>query len=307
MTAITSSQIVIAGLGWEPDGVPATGQAHCAACGADIQPGGLRNPLSLGSAFMDDLSLADRQSSHICGWCAPLFSAQALIDTSHGVFSRDGKRGFRQWADILFSLVSPPEPPFVMLYATANNQHMAWRAPVNHSADLYYVRVGLRDLRIRRRVLGPAVKAVIRLGAAARIEKSQTAAPTPTPEEVLAGMAWLADFPLEQPDDYTALAEAMKIAEKGRRMLPHPFIYGSGSSKKDDGGLSSGLKSGGFGKMVRAAVKLRADTAFAEDFTLINTLSLGETWALQFLLRLYDPADRLSAKPASKTADDQSL
>jgi len=177
--SITSSQIVTTALGLKPDGVQAKESGCCTYCGAQIAPGDLCAPPTFGPGFMDDLSLACRGSSMVCGHCVPLMSAQSLLATSHGVFSQEGVRPFRKWADVGRSLQDPPSSPFVMVYATSNNQHMAWRARVNLSRDLFYVRVGLRDLRIRRRVLLDAVAACERIAKHLGIEPSDKSLANP--------------------------------------------------------------------------------------------------------------------------------
>lgn len=161
---ITSSVIVARALGKRPDGIPTEEHGNCAYCGLDIATGDACVPFSAGSAFMDDLSLASRGSLMTCGHCAVLMGAEALRETSHGVFSlEEGAKPFRKWADIGRALTAPPRGAFVAVYATANNQHMAWRAPVNFSRDMFYVRVGLRDLRIRRKAMLDAVDSAVRI------------------------------------------------------------------------------------------------------------------------------------------------
>jgi CRISPR type IV-associated protein Csf1 len=51
-----------------------------------------------------------------------------------------------------------------MCYSTAKNQHMVWRSPVNYSQELFYVKVGLRNLKIRREVLLRAIEAGDKVG-----------------------------------------------------------------------------------------------------------------------------------------------
>jgi CRISPR type IV-associated protein Csf1 len=161
---ITSSVIVANGVGYEPEGVKAKEDAICAYCGLHIATGDLCAPFSPSAAFMDDISLAARGSPVACGHCSVLLSAEALRTTGYGIFSESGMMPFRKWADIANALKNPPAAPFVAVYATANNQHMAWRAPVNFSPDLFYVRVGLRDLKIRRKILLEAVDVCERVG-----------------------------------------------------------------------------------------------------------------------------------------------
>lgn len=233
---LTSSIIVTRAIGRKPDGIPAPEAGQCAYCGLDIAVGDLYVPFSVGAGFMDELSLAVRGSSMACGHCAVLMGADALRETSHGVFSlEEGVKPFRKWADIGRALTEPPHGPFVAVYATANNQHMAWRAPVNLSRDLFYVRVGLRDLRIRRQAMLDAVESAVRL----------------------------AEFMGRKP---TA------------KSLANPFAV-----------LSSDLKDSAtmHGKFIFRGDKAtfaEAARALPSDFKAISNLSLGETWALRFLM-----------------------
>ena len=160
----SSSEIICKALNLAPGGVAAELEGVCALCGATINRGELQAPLALGPAFMDDLYMAARGSQVICGWCTPCMTVDGLRISGYGTFGSDGFKPFRKWADIAAAVTSPPEPPFVMSYATANNQHMAWRCPVNLSKELFYVRVGLRDLKIRRKFLLEAVDDCILLG-----------------------------------------------------------------------------------------------------------------------------------------------
>ena len=154
---LTSSELICRALKAKPAGVPAEKPGVCALCGAKIKIGDLCAPLKCGPGFMDDLDLAARGSQIICGWCVPHLEVEGLRASGYGAFSLQGTLPFRKWENIASALASPPEPPFVLVQATANNQHMAWRAPVNWSREMFYVRVGLRDLKIRRKYLLEAV------------------------------------------------------------------------------------------------------------------------------------------------------
>ncbi len=176
----SSSAIVVAALGLEPDGTTATHNADCAYCGAKIKPGDVCIPFVAGSAFMDDTSLAARGSGWTCGNCAVLLSAEGLRTSGYGMFSlEDGVTPFRKWGDIAKALENPAKPPFVAIYATANNQHMAWRAPVSLSRDLFYVRVGLRDLRFRRPFALRAVEAAVKIGEFMGVAPTKSSLPHP--------------------------------------------------------------------------------------------------------------------------------
>lgn len=223
---LTSSVIVAAALGRAPGGVPATHDGHCAYCGLSIQVGDLVTKFFAGAQFTDDLSLACRGSDMTCGHCAVLMSSEALRETAYGAFHSGGVSLFRKWKDIAAALTEPPAAPFVMTFATANNQHMAWRAPVNLSRDLFYVRVGLRDLKIRRPRLLAAVKTAERMG----LQVERTSSP---------------------------------------KTLAHPFV-----------GLSPDLKDVSAGLLVP---KVWTQCA-PEDIQEMLSLTVGELWALRFLL-----------------------
>ena len=234
-SSLKSSQVICQALGLEPGGVPAKKDGVCALCGAPVKTGQMQAPLSLGPGFVDDLYLAARGSHIICGWCTNVMGLEGLRATGYGVFSAEGVRPFRKWGDIAKSLLDPPVVPFAMVYATANNQHMAWRAPVNDSQDLFYVRVGLRDLKIRRRVLFQSIEDCVLLG--------------------------------------TAL-ESGKMPNVVRKTLPHPFLC-----------LSPDLKDVGHGIFNAKVFPLAASTpGLAEPLARLRSLTLGESWALRFVL-----------------------
>lgn len=166
MTKLTSSVVIAAALGLAPEGIESECADICTYCGLDIAIGDLYTNFSPSPGFMDAQSLANRSGKRVCGHCSALLTVDGLRASGYGVFCSAGAIPFRKWAAITAALSEPPQQPFVMTYATANNQHMAWRAPVNYSRDLFYVRVGLRDLKIRRPKLLAAVATAQRMGAA---------------------------------------------------------------------------------------------------------------------------------------------
>ena len=240
---LTSSMVVAQAMGLAADGVPAQKDGHCAFCGAEIHVGDPYVPFSVGQAFMDDLSLAARGSDMTCGYCVHVLSADGLRKTGYGVFSlEDGFIPFRKWGELAAALMEPPKPPFVMTYATANNQHMAWRAPVNYSRDLFYVRVGLRDLKIRRPKLKAAFEVCQRAGIAMWGESS---------------------------------------ASSTRKTLPNPFRNLS-SDLKDS--THADLTMAQFSHTVKNFEHLEHDVQYQADLKFLQGLTLGETWALRFVL-----------------------
>lgn len=244
-----SSEVIAKALGYAPEGAVAKVSGVCALCGAPIPAGALYSKLMLGPAFMDDLSLAARGSGVMCGWCSPLMTAAGLMSSGFGAFGADGAKPFRKWVDVAAALLNPPEPPFVMVYATANNQHMAWRAPVNLSRHVYFVRVGLRDLRVRRGKVLEAVDVCARL--AAKVEKAAAEA---------------------------AAASGKKLVEKkgpARKTLPNPYVS-----------LTPDLKDPAHGQIMPRFFQapLSEDSDVLADLAFLRALTLGETWALRFVL-----------------------
>lgn len=248
---ISSSVIVSKALGMAPEGVPALKEAVCSLCGLGISPGDLCAPFGMGQTFTDDVSLAARGTGHTCGYCSPLLTAGGLMKSGFGAFGTDGYKPFRKWVEIADALMNPPEPPFVLVYATANNQHMAWRAPVNYSRDVFRVRVGLRDLLVRRQVVIEAVEACRILGTAPGVATASTGT---------------------------------------KKTLPNPFAMLSSDLKDiEHGRLSGRLLSDAF-------LEARGEAELAA-LDLIKRLTLGETWALRFVLTPN------AGKPSTETAE----
>lgn len=234
---ISSSVVVAKALGYTPNGVPMERDGVCACCGLRLHMGDLSAPFRMSQAFTDDIYLAARGSPVICGYCAILFNPAAIRASGFGAFGADGAKPFRKWNDITEALLNPPQPPFVMVYATANNQHMAWRAPVNFSQDAYYVRVGLRDLLVRRNVVTRAIDACRLLANAKGIDRGEV---------------------------------------KGKT-LPNPYVF-----------LSSDLKEPNHAVITaRVGSKEFQENATQQErdaLQFLRQLSLGETWALRFVL-----------------------
>ncbi|MDA8377684.1 MAG: type IV CRISPR-associated protein Csf1 [Planctomycetia bacterium] len=230
---LTSSDIVCMAMGLKPEGALAPHEGTCSFCGKNIWPGDRYTKFSVGPSFMDVADLAAKGSGMTCGHCTPLMSSAMLRATANGIFSESGVQPFAKWVDVARGLLNPPEPPFVMLYATRKSQHMAWRARVNLSRDLFYVRVGLRDLKIRRPVLLSAVQACQTLGTFMGIKPTA-------------------------------------------KSLAHPFAV-----------LSSDLKDPAHSLLRRKGPEKTLDEAaeaYPEAYQLIQSLTLGETWAMRFLL-----------------------
>lgn len=194
-------------------------------------------PFKVGASFTDDLSLSCRGAQLMCGYCVAFMDKEILQRNSAGAYGADGVKPFRKWNDIAACLISPPEPPFVMFYATSKSQHMAWRSPVNFSQTAFWVRVGLRDLLVRKSVLLNAKNAC----------------------RILAELL----YPTGQ--------------RAGLKSEPHPYLS-----------LSSDLKDVNHGRInPRIASMISSENATGDQrdaLTFLRNLSLGESWALRFIL-----------------------
>jgi len=77
--------------------------------------------------------------------------------TQHACITRDHILPFHKLTHKKWLLLHPPEPPFVVLQSDAKLAHMVWRTPVTISKDLWYVRLGKRQLIVRM----PLVRAAL--------------------------------------------------------------------------------------------------------------------------------------------------
>lgn len=244
--SFSSSYIVRVSLGLSPVGTPAISACQCCMCGAHIAASQLANKAAFSSGFTDDLSLVKRGKNQVvCGDCQALCTVEGLRNSGFGAFSVQGYLPFRKWADVAFALLNPPPAPFVMCYATAKSQHMAWRAPVNQSPDLFRVRVGLQDLQIRRQRLLEAPAVCQRVAEA--IEGHKSSKPKKASLSVKKTL----------PNPFLMLAPDLKDPMQGR-LNPHVLTLECAESPPYE--------------------------KFHEDMQFLRTLSKGEVWALRFIL-----------------------
>lgn len=262
MKTPTASQILCTALGVTQDGVPAKAEGLCAYCGTAIAAGDLCAPFSPGESFTNGPDLAARGSPVACAACAYFVGNEGLRASQNGVYSAAGVLPFRKWADVRRALLDPPEPPFVMLYATAKNQHMAWRAAVNTSRDRFTVRVGQRDLVVDREKLPRLVDACAVVQAT--IERYRI-------DKAVAGLSSAAAASRREKAEKEAAA-----AQAKRTMRPHPFV-----------GFAADLKEPKTGVLRMDLAKLDAlsnDPAYHAALTLLQQMTLGDGWALTFAL-----------------------
>jgi len=262
MPIMKSSEVVCRASGLVPDGIRFNAKndgdhLRCAYCGTEIHDGDLYAPFLTSGNFNDRISLADRDSSHICGWCVKVTEAYGLHHTGYGMFSLvDGVIPFAKSVEIAAGLLDPPTPPFVALQRASKNQHMAWRAPVNLSREMFMIRVGDVDLRVRRPLLLKARQAALRLGL--RV-----------------------DAELRGPMNRRTGKRDPYFRGSKLSYLPHPF---------NNAGFDPNFKKleaprpWAFHHAIDELLT-EDQPQSREDYQLLKTLGLGELWALTFLLR----------------------
>ena len=154
--------------------------SHCMMCGTAVTAGAATNLVSrdtFNDAFNNKLDLRTKQGRYVCGNCMALWHKDFLqrysktYATAHGVFKLASND------DLMAFLTNPPEPPFVALISTTQQQHLIWRTPVNYSQATLQVRLGDQVLTIRRKVLEQATRDWLRLVEIMRAAKLKGAMP----------------------------------------------------------------------------------------------------------------------------------
>ena len=143
-----------------PVGSPSKDQTVCVFCGKQIKTGELCSRILPGDTFMDGPELCARDSARniVCGFCVHLTGKKVMLNTQHVCITREHVLPMRQLAHKKWILLHPPEPPFVIVQSDAPLAHMLWRTPVTISKDLWYVRVGKRQLIVRMAFVKEALR-----------------------------------------------------------------------------------------------------------------------------------------------------
>lgn len=142
-----------------PEGIVRTRPGmHCAACGHAFYEGelGHANPVSDSVTFNNGTSLLGRSSDPFCSACIATWGKQYLLNLSKCVVSEQGVFNFASNENLSWFLLNPPQPPFVMVFSLAKQQHTYWRTPVARSQEVFPIRVGSHVATIRRSLLAQA-------------------------------------------------------------------------------------------------------------------------------------------------------
>ena len=147
---MTASELVCRQAGLSPQGIMGSTTETCVMCGRLIHPGEHRSTFRPSSSFMDALELCARdKSTKICGYCVHLTAKELMLKTQLVCITRDRVIPAARLAHKKWLLLNPPEPPFVFLQTDTKLSHMIWRTPITVSQDLWYVRLGGRQLTVR--------------------------------------------------------------------------------------------------------------------------------------------------------------
>lgn len=126
----------------------------CAMCAGRIEPGDCYTPArgQFNDAFNNKIDLVEG-AKHVCGHCMALWSKDWLQRYSKTYACSAGVFKLASNEDQARFILHPPAPPYVVIQSTTQQQHLIWRAPVNHSTDLIHLRFGDELLTIRRTFL----------------------------------------------------------------------------------------------------------------------------------------------------------
>jgi CRISPR type IV-associated protein Csf1 len=165
---ISPSQIAAKAARLAPSGMfraPAPGL--CAMCGTHYEHGESVSPAVLPETFTDYSALRNQGGDHICGWCTAVmnrdFSQTHLksVICAEGVFSAASNDHIAYW------LMNPPAGAWLFVQGDQKVQHIIFRTPVNHSQDVFQVRLGETVVTIRRAMLAQGKEAANALAAVA--------------------------------------------------------------------------------------------------------------------------------------------
>jgi CRISPR type IV-associated protein Csf1 len=157
---MTASELFCRQAGLNPQGAIASTAETCLMCGRLISPGEARSEFRPLSSFMDSPELCARErSTKICGYCVHLTKKDVMLKTQRVCITSKQIIPAAWLAHVKWLLVNPPEPPFVFLQSQTKLCHMIWRTPLTLSRQLWYVRMGTRQLTVR---LALVVKALDR-------------------------------------------------------------------------------------------------------------------------------------------------
>lgn len=175
MRVISPSQIAVQAANMTTRGL-AKAQTHgrCAMCGTQHQAGADVVPFLPPETFMDYAAMRAPESKEMCVYCDAVWCrdfAQTYLKTivcDEGVFPAASNDHLAYW------LLNPPKGAWLFLQGDQKIQHVVFRAPVNHSQEVYQVRMGDAVLTVRREMLIAGAEAARELSDVATQLRRQT-------------------------------------------------------------------------------------------------------------------------------------
>lgn len=154
MELVSSSAVYRIAAGLTPSGMDVVADdTHCVMCGGKISVGALAHKVthkSFDDAFNNKLDLRAMTGTHICGDCDVLWTKDWMQRYKKSFACSDGVFSLAKNEDLCALVLNPPEPPFVAIFSSKQQQHMIWRTPVSYSRDYFFVRLDGDVLTIRR-------------------------------------------------------------------------------------------------------------------------------------------------------------
>ena len=155
---MTASEFFCRQAGLSPEGTIAATTETCVMCGRLINPGEHRSKFRPLASFMDAPELCARdKSTKICGYCIHVTKITVMLKTQLVCITPKQVIPAAKLAHKKWLLLNPPEPPFVFLQTQTKLCHMIWRTPLTLSQQLWYVRLGARQLRVRLPLVAKAL------------------------------------------------------------------------------------------------------------------------------------------------------
>lgn len=157
---MSSSQLLAKVITFSAHGsVEATHDCACVMCGGDIAAGEWVEPFDPPASFTEYGDLQNPNGTHICVACKAVWRKEFMQTYTKSIVCSEGVFPFFSNDAVTYWLQNPPEPPFSLFISTQQLGHIVWKAPVNWSREVLFVRYNDKILKIRRHQLARAIDA----------------------------------------------------------------------------------------------------------------------------------------------------
>ncbi len=157
---ISPTKLLIKSINLQPEGTEqAKDSGHCVMCGGEFKVGDLVSKFSPAKSFTEFGDLKNPAGTHICGACKATWRKEFMQTYTKSVVSNEGVFPFFSNEAVTYWLLNPPQTPFLMFISTQQLGHIVWKAPVNYSRKVYFIRYNDKVLKVRREHLLKAINA----------------------------------------------------------------------------------------------------------------------------------------------------